>query len=145
VDLNAVQAGAYGGAMDRDRLTRIAVAVFGVYHGVIGLWLAAAPHSFFRALGGFGPYNRHYAGDNATFELALGLGLLAALGRPAWRAPMLAVTAAQAVLHAINHVVDVGHGHPAWVGVFDAVTLAGLAAGAVWAALVAGRPEGAAP
>jgi hypothetical protein len=130
--------------MARDRLTRIAVVAFGAFHLVIGLWLAVAPHLFFRALGGFGVYNRHYAGDDATFELALGLGLLAAVGRPAWRAPLRAVTAAQAVLHAINHLVDVGRGHPAWIGIFDAVTLAGLAAAAVWVALVAVRPEGAA-
>src|SRR3954452_14657201 len=127
--------------MTPDRLARAAVRFYGAYHVVVGLALAVAPHLFFRTLGPFGAYNRHYAGDNATFELALGGGLLAAAGRPSWRLPLLVVTAAQAVLHAINPLVDVGDAHPAWVGVFDAVSLTALAAVAVWVVLVARRAE----
>ena len=141
MDLNAIQRGAYGLGMESDRLTRLAVLAFGAYHLAIGLFLAVAPHLFFRTLGGFGAYNRHYAEDNATFELALGGGLLAAAGRPSWRAPLLVVTAAQGVLHAVNHVVDVVNAHPAWIGVFDAASLASFAAAAVWTAWAAIRPR----
>jgi hypothetical protein len=130
---------ASGTSISTDRLLRAGVIIFGAYHLVVGLFLAFAPHFFFRTLGGFGAYNRHYAGDNATFDLALGGGLLAAVARPAWRAPLLVVTAAQAVLHAINHLVDVGNAHPAWTGAFDAVSIAALAAAAVWLSVVALR------
>jgi hypothetical protein len=131
--------------MAPDRLARAAVLFYGAYHVIVGLALAVAPHLFFRTLGPFGAYNRHYAGDSATFELALGGGLLAAASRPAWRLPLLVVTAAQAVLHAINHLIDIDNADPAWVGVFDAVTLVILAGVAVWVVAVARRAERVAP
>jgi hypothetical protein len=127
--------------MAPDRLARAAVLLYGAYHLVVGLALAVAPHLFFRTIGPFGAYNRHYAGDNATFELALGGGLLAAASRPSWRLPLLVVTAAQGVLHAVNHLIDIDDAHPAWVGVFDAVTLLVLAAVAMWVVAVARRAE----
>jgi hypothetical protein len=125
--------------MDRDRLIRFGVLQFGVFHLVIGLWQVVAPHAFFDTIGGFGTYNRHYMGDNATYELALGLALLVSLRRPAWRVPLLALTALQIVLHAINHLVDIGSSHPAWAGVFDFVSLALAAVVAVGLAVMAGR------
>lgn len=123
--------------MDRDRLIRAGVLQFGAFHLVVGLWQVVAPHAFWETIGGFGPYNRHYLGDNATYELALGLALLASLRRPAWRAPLLALTALQIVLHAINHLVDVSASHPGWAGVFDFVSLALAAPVAVWLARTA--------
>jgi hypothetical protein len=54
--------------------------------------------------------------------------LAIAAGRPAWRAPVLALVGLQYALHALNHLVDAGGSDPGWVGPLDLVT---LAAGAV--------------
>lgn len=116
------------------------LAFVALYWLVLGIWMAAAPRSFFDAIGPFGAANAHYVRDNATFEIALGLALLVALRRPGWRVPLLAVVLAQDALHVVNHLVDVGKAHPRWVGVFDAVALAAFGAFAGWL-LVASHRE----
>jgi hypothetical protein len=126
--------------MDHDRLLRAGVIIVGAYHLLVGVALAFAPHLFYRTLGGFDAYNRHYAGDNATWELAVGGGLVAAASRRSWRAPLLVVAAAQAVLHAVNHLIDIGGAHPRWVGSFDFAALTLLAVVLVYLAVVAMRP-----
>lgn len=117
------------------------LAILALYWLVIGVWMAASPHTFFDAIGPFGRANAHYVRDNATFEIALGVALLVALRRPTWRVPLLAVVLVQDVLHVINHLVDVWKAHPRWVGVFDAVALAALGAFTAWLLLSALRTE----
>lgn len=108
----------------RERAVRAGIGMLGAISLATGLWMAIAPGSFFDALGPFGARNTHYLRDMATFQLAVGAGLLLAVGRPSWRRPMIAVGAAQALLHTLNHVLDVGDADPSWVGVFDMLTLA---------------------
>src|SRR3954449_9851952 len=77
-------------ARTRSRFVEVALVVFGVYSVLLGLFMMVAPGAFFDALGEFGVRNDHYIFDNATFELPLGLLLLAALRWPSWRVPALA-------------------------------------------------------
>jgi hypothetical protein len=70
-------------------------------------------------VGPFGPYNRHYEGDTATFAAAFALGFLVAVRRPSWRVPVLAMATLQFALHSVNHLVDIARAHPAWTGYFD--------------------------
>lgn len=102
-----------------DRPLRIGIAALALYHIALAAFMAAAPHTFYTSLGPFGAYNSHYIRDTATFEAALGLGLLIAIGRASWRVPVLAVVTAQFALHTVNHLLDVDRAHPAWIGWFD--------------------------
>ena len=112
------------GAAAREPIVRAAVAALGAVSLALGIFMAVAPSAFFDAIGPFGARNGHYIRDMATWQIAVGGALLVAAGRPAWRRPLIAVGAAQALLHAVNHVVDVGDADPTWVGVFDLVTIA---------------------
>jgi uncharacterized membrane protein len=118
-------------------------ALVALYWLVLGVWMAASPHTFFDRVGPFGTANVHYIRDNATFEIALGLALLVAVRRPAWRVPLLALVLAQDVLHVVNHLVDVAKAHPRWVGVFDAVSLAVFGALVAWLLIAAHREQAA--
>ena len=106
---------------------------------VVGLWLGLFPGSFYDALGNFGPRSDHGLRDVASVNLAFAVALVLAAGRPAWRAPVLAVVALQHAIHTLNHLLDVGKADPAWVGPFDAVSLAVIAAGAAWLARLSAR------
>jgi hypothetical protein len=110
------------------------VVGLGLYQVAIALFIAIAPHAFFDSLGPYGHFNRHYLHDAAAFEGALGVGLLLAARRPAWRAPLLVVAALHFGLHAIAHGVDVSRADPKWVG---PVEFAGLLGGAVLLLLLA--------
>ena len=55
------------------------IAAFGATYLGLGIWMAAAPHTFYRALGPFETYNSHYIRDTATLHLAIGFGFLLAL------------------------------------------------------------------
>ncbi|KAA0112488.1 hypothetical protein [Mycolicibacterium sp. P9-22] len=59
-------------------MPRIALLVFGIYSVAVGVFMLAAPGVFFDTLGAFGARNDHYIFDNASFELPLGLLMLAA-------------------------------------------------------------------
>src|SRR4051794_36276446 len=111
--------------------------VLGLAQIGLGLWMAAAPRSFFDAIGGFGAYNEHYLRDVSTFYLALGIALVVAWRRPAWRVPVLWVALLQYAFHVVNHLVDVGDAHPGWVGPFDVISLA-VGAAAFALLLIAG-------
>jgi hypothetical protein len=123
------------GAKDEDwraALLEAGLLVFASYHLALAAWMAISPHSFFKALGPFGAFNGHYIRDTATFEAALGVGLAVALRRPAWRVPLLAVVTVQFALHSVNHLVDIGSAHPAWIGWFDFFSLAASSALLAW-------------
>jgi hypothetical protein len=89
---------------------------FGAYSAVIGLFMMVAPGAFFDTLGEFGVRNDHYIFDNATFELPLGLMLLAAARWPTWRVPALAFATTHWALHALSHGIDPHHADGTAVG-----------------------------
>jgi peptidoglycan/LPS O-acetylase OafA/YrhL len=90
--------------------------------------MLVAPGEFWATLGAFGPRNDHYIFDNASFELPLGLLLLAALRWRSWRVPALAFATAHWALHALSHLVDTNHADGQIVGWLE---FAGLAVGTV--------------
>lgn len=110
-----------------ERAQRALFASLAVIHLGLGAWMVLAPRSFFDSIGAFGEYNPHYLRDTATFYLAFALGAAIAFTRPAWRVPVLAITALQYVIHTANHVVDVDEANNSWAGPVDAISL-GLAA-----------------
>jgi hypothetical protein len=119
------------------------IALFAIYSVALAVFMAAAPHAFYAHVGPFGSRNDHYIRDTATFSAAIGVGLLIALRRPAWRVPMLAVTTVQFALHSINHLVDIDKAHPAWNGYFDFFALAAATALLGWLLRIALADAGA--
>ena len=113
--------------MDGARLTeprmRLGLSILGVAQLVIGVWLAIDPDSFVDEVAAFGPADDHFLRDIATFQLAFGVALLLAVGRPRWRAGVLLVCVVQGVLHTVNHLVDIGGTDPAWQGYFNFFSL----------------------
>jgi hypothetical protein len=137
----AVEAGADSQGRGGQRHSRLGVvgaglAFFGAYQAGIGLFMAIAPGTFFETLGPFGLENVHYVRDTATFELPLGVVMLASISLASWRVPVLAYATLHWALHAVNHLVDIGEADPSWVGVFDFVA---LAAGTALLALLLAR------
>ena len=110
--------------VDPDLIT-VGVAAFAAVELALAIWMAVAPRSFFTSIGPFSGYNRHYIRDVATFEAALGIGLLVAVWDRSWRVPALGITLTQFALHSVNHLVDIGSSHPSWAGYFDFFALAG--------------------
>jgi hypothetical protein len=110
-----------------DARLRPILLILGVGQLGLGALMALAPGAFFEAVADFGVRNDHFLRDVATFYLAFGVVLLVAVGRPAWRAPALALGALQYGLHALNHLLDIGDADPGWVGPFDFVSLAVVA------------------
>lgn len=102
---------------------RAVLMVFGVSQLALAAWMAFSPSSFFDAIAGFGARNDHYIRDAATFPFAIGVGLLVAARRPSWRFPVLAISAAWYLAHAVNHLFDIGDSDPEWVGPVDFVVL----------------------
>jgi hypothetical protein len=122
-------------AGSRERALRVGVLALAVSQLGLGLWQAASPGTFFH-VAGFGIRNDHYIRDVATFYVALGAVLLVAVRRPSWRIAVLAFATLQYGLHFVNHLVDVGNGHPGWAGPLDAASV-GAGAVAFGAALAA--------
>ena len=107
------------------------LAAFAALQLLTGALLWLAPGFFYEQVGPFGPRNDHYMGDLATWHLALGALALVAVRRRDWRGPVLALALAQSVLHAFNHLLDVGDADPAWLGpatLISLVLLSGLVA-----------------
>jgi hypothetical protein len=102
---------------------RQALAILGVVQLVIGAWLAIDPDSFVDKVAPFGTIDDHFLRDIATFQLATGAALLMAVGRPAWRVPVLFFAVVQGVLHTINHLIDIGDTDPSWQGPFNFAAL----------------------
>lgn len=114
----------------------LGLGAFALYNLALGLLMVIAPGAFFELIGPFGQRNDHYTRDAATFSLALGAVALIAVRRERWRMPVLAVAAAQFVLHAVNHLVDIDAAEPAAAGPIDFTLITG---GAVIACLLAVR------
>ena len=122
-----------------ERTLRLVVGALAVFHLAEGLWMLLAPGSFFDTIGRYGLENTHYVGDLGAFVTAYGLALVVAVGRPTWRAPLLAVGALWYALHAINHLFDIDEARSTERGLADTILLA-LGAGLLaWLAAVADR------
>jgi hypothetical protein len=78
----------------------------------------------------FGVRNEHLLCDLSAVSLTLGAAALLAAARPTWRVPVLAITLLQFSLHTLNHLLDLGHAEPSWLGPANALALA-LATGAL--------------
>lgn len=109
---------------NRAPFVTVVLVAFGVYSTLLGLFMLVAPGMFFDTLGAFGPRNNHYIFDNASFELPLGLLLLAAVRWPTWRVAALAFATLHWALHALSHIVDTGHADGRAVGLLEFVGLA---------------------
>jgi uncharacterized membrane protein len=92
------------------------LALFAAAQLVLGALLWLAPGFFFDEIGPYGVRNDHYMGDLATWYLALGAAALVAVRRASWRLPVLALAFAQYALHSVNHLIDIDHAHPKWLG-----------------------------
>ncbi|MCW3028201.1 MAG: hypothetical protein JWN81_1412 [Solirubrobacterales bacterium] len=102
------------------------------------IFMAAAPHAFYTAIGPFGARNDHFVRDLASYNAALAVGLVIAIRHASWRVPMLAIVTVQFALHSINHLIDISNADPSWVGYFDFFALAGATvqlAGLTWLAV----------
>jgi uncharacterized membrane protein len=104
----------------------------------LGGWMALAPASFFARVAPFGVRNDHLLRDLSTISLALGVAALLAAARPTWRVPVLTITLLQFTLHTLNHLLDIGHAEPSWLGPANALLL-GLATAALVFTLQAAR------
>jgi hypothetical protein len=103
---------------------RLVLVLAGLANLAVGLLALIAPDTFFDQIGHYGVENSHYVGDNGAFTAAAGAGLLLAVRRPSWRAPLLWVGAIWFGLHALNHLFDVGEAKSDARGIFDTVSLA---------------------
>jgi hypothetical protein len=119
--------------------------VLAAYNFALAVFMAAFPHTFYESVGPFGVANDHYIRDTATFAAAMGVGLVIALRRESWRAPMLVISAVQFGLHSINHLLDIGKAHPRYVGYFDFFSLAASTLLIAWLARLAMARETAPP
>jgi len=109
---------------ERTGTLEVGIALFALTELGLAVFMAIAPHAFYKAIGPFGVFNAHYLRDVASFEGAIGIALLVSLRRRSWRAPVLALTTLQYALHSVNHLVDIGSAHPRWAGFFDFFSLA---------------------
>jgi len=124
-----------------DSTMRTAVGALGGFHLLLGLYQFLFPGSFFHRIGEYGEENTHYVGDVAAFTLAFGISLFLAVGRPAWRAPVLVLGAIWYAIHAVNHLFDIGEATSRGIGVFQTLLLFAGAALLAWL----GRAADAAP
>jgi Domain of unknown function (DUF4345) len=106
---------------------RLTLALAGVVNLALGLLALIAPDTFFDDIGRYGIENSHYVGDNGAFTAAAGAGLLLAINRPSWRAPLLWVGVIWFGLHSLNHLFDIGEARSDGRGIFDTVALALIA------------------
>jgi hypothetical protein len=112
--------------MNEPRLRAI-LLVAAVYHLLLGAFMFFAPDAFYDSLGKFPPKNTHYIKDVSTFYVALGIVLFVSVRRRSWRTPVLVLAAIEYVIHAINHLVDVGKASSDLLGWFDFFSIALIA------------------
>jgi hypothetical protein len=113
----------------QDRFVRAAVVVLALFWLGSGIWLVAAPHSFYKELATFPPYNRHFLHDAGVFSTALGACLLGALVWGDALSVVLGGVAVGSVLHVGSHLVDSDLGgrssDPIGLGLIAALAVAG--------------------
>ncbi len=129
---------ATGAAPLSEGTLRMAIGALGAFHVVLGAWQFLGPASFFEHVGRYGAENTHYVGDVSSFTLAIGIGMLLAVGRPSWRAPILYLAAIWYAIHAVNHLFDIDeNGISNLRGTLDTLLLAAGAALLAWLARAA--------
>jgi predicted membrane protein len=106
---------------------RTILLVLAIYHLVLGAFMFFAPGAFYDTVGKFPPENHHYIKDVSTFYIALGVAFYVSVRYRSWRTPVLAFSALEYGLHAINHLVDVNEATSDLTGWFDFFALAALA------------------
>jgi hypothetical protein len=78
------------------------------------LWMLAAPAHWYAVLPAavpdFGPFNAHFVRDIGCAYATIGVALVLAATRPAWRAPLAGVAALFFGAHALLHVYDTARG-----------------------------------
>jgi hypothetical protein len=124
--------------LDQSRTVLVGVVGFAAVQLALAVFMAAAPHAFYTSIGPFGAPNDHFVRDLATYNAALGAGLVIAIRHPSWRVPMLAILTVQFALHSINHLLDISNADPTWIGYFDFFALAAATlqlAGLTWLAM----------
>jgi hypothetical protein len=99
------------------------LVVFALGQLLLGALLWLTPGFFFDEIGPYGVRNDHYMGDLATWYLALGAASLVAVRESRWRVPVLALAFIQYALHSVNHLIDIGHADPEWLGPANFVSL----------------------
>ena len=107
---------------------KVLLAAFGALQLLTGALLWLTPGFFHEEIGPYGPRNDHYMADLATWYLAVGVGALVAIRRPSWRPVVLALAFVQYLLHAVNHLLDIGETDPGWLGPVNFVLIALVAA-----------------
>jgi hypothetical protein len=123
-----------------ERTLRVVVGALGAFHVLLGGWQLVGAGSFFEHIGRYGAENTHYVGDVGSFTLGFGIALLLAVGRPSWRAPVLALGALWYGLHALNHLFDIDENRISDArGTLDTVLLAGGAGVLAWLAAASER------
>jgi hypothetical protein len=106
---------------------RQALVLLAVIQLVLGLLLAVVPGTFEDKIAPYGSgSDHHFLRDIATFYLAIGVALLLAVRRVSWRVPVLFVVALQYAIHTLNHLIDIGHTNPGWLGPFNFISLLAL-------------------
>ena len=128
-----------------ERTLRLVVGLLAAFHLLLGLYELLAPASFFARIGTYGAENTHYVGDVGAFTLGYGIALVLAVGRPGWRAPVLAVGAIWYGVHAVNHLFDIGEAESSARGAIDTILIALGAALLAWLASVSERARELAP
>jgi hypothetical protein len=90
------------------------LAIAGLANVGNGLWMLADPKLWYTdlpaAVPDFGPYNEHFVRDIGGAFLAFGAALVWAAVRPAFRLPLVGVTALFFAFHAAFHVYDTARG-----------------------------------
>jgi hypothetical protein len=124
-----------------ERLLWWFLVISGLFNVALGLFQLFDPGSFFEEIGRYGAENNHYVGDVGAFTLAAGLVLLLAARYPAWRVPVLTLTAIWYGLHAINHALDVDEARTEARGWLDTGLIALGAAVSGYLAWAASRPR----
>lgn len=104
-------------------MVTVTLIVFGLYAVGLGLFMLFFPGAFFDTIGTFGTRNDHYIFDNASFELPLGLMMLAAVRWPSWRVTALAFASVHWGLHALSHIIDPHHAAGESIGWLEAAGL----------------------
>jgi hypothetical protein len=108
----------------QSRTVVVGLVAFAAVQAALAIFMVAAPHAFYTAIGPFGARNDHYVRDVSTYNAALAAGLVIAIRHASWRVPTLAILTVQFALHSINHLVDIASADPAWIGYFDFFALA---------------------
>ena len=82
------------------------ILLIGLLDVAAGAALLLIPEPFYRTVGEFPPFNRHYAGDAGAFLLPIGVGLVVAARDPQRYLPILLLGVGASWLHALNHLYD---------------------------------------